>query len=123
VNIRSLQRLSQAQVEITKTDGIGESDEMTRRKVPRPRRNRGASEETEGPSDPDEAMRALTELFSEPELRRSAHFRYPVDGRLNDFDRAIYDAVDKQFGPNTKRERWVQRLRRLGLVSDRKEGD
>jgi hypothetical protein len=30
--------------------------------------------------------------------------------------------MDKQFGPNTKKERWVQRLRRLGLVSDRKEG-
>jgi hypothetical protein len=68
-------------------------------------------------------MRALRELFSDPKLRRSAYFRYPVAGRLNDFDRAIYDAMDKQFGPNKKHERWVQRLRRLGLVSDGKEGD
>jgi hypothetical protein len=68
-------------------------------------------------------MRALTELFSDPKLKSKAHFRYPVDGYRSEADEAVKDALEAAFGPNKAYERWVRRLRRLGLVNSRKGED
>ena len=66
--------------------------------------------------DPDEAFKALFQIFSDPKLRTQAHFRCPIDGP-SDFDRAWNSAFEEAFGPNVEYNRWVGQLRRLGLIS------
>jgi hypothetical protein len=68
-------------------------------------------------------MRALTELFSDPKVKGKAHFRYPVDGQRSETDGAVDPALEAAFGPNKEYERWVRRLRRLGLVNNWKGED
>jgi hypothetical protein len=66
--------------------------------------------------DSGEAFNALFQIFSDPKLRCDAHFRCPIDGP-SEFDRAWDSAFEKTFGPNVEYNRWVGRLRRLGLIS------
>jgi hypothetical protein len=96
---------------------------MTRRRVAWPQRKKGAPEQVECSSEADAAMRALTELFSDPKLKSKSHFRYPVDGQRSEVDEAVDAAVEAAFGPNREYERWVRRLRRLGLVNNWKRED
>ncbi len=69
-------------------------------------------------SEADEAMIALTRIFSDPKLPSNAHFRCSIDGptELDLFFEAI---LDETFGhdPNSKYKCWVRRLYRLGLIS------
>ena len=62
-----------------------------------------------------EAAKAIRELFSVPRIRSQAHFRYPVDGPTEE-EQAFDAAMKEAFGPDKKYERWVRRLRRLGLI-------
>jgi hypothetical protein len=70
-----------------------------------PQRKKGHTEQVECSSEADAAMRALTELFSDPKLRGKAHFRYPVDGRRSEAEEAVDAAVEAAFGPNKGYER------------------
>jgi len=81
--------------------------------------------QSEGNSSPghnesaaDEAMKALTRLFSAPNLATKAHFRCSTDGPtdLNMFFESMFDDV---FGhdPNSNYKRWVRRLYGRGLIS------
>jgi hypothetical protein len=97
--------------------------EMARQKVSWPQRKKGHPEQVECSSEADAAMRALTELFSDPKLKGKAHFSYPVDGQRSEAEEAVYAAVEAAFGPNKEYERWVRRLHRLGLVNNRKGED
>ena len=65
----------------------------------------------------DAAFEALFELFSSPKVRSHAHFSCCTDGPT-EFDKAFDSAMKEAFGPtaNRKKERWVKRLRRLGLI-------
>jgi hypothetical protein len=87
---------------------------MTKRETSKSERDKTVSERAENLPDLDAIARALSKLFSNPKLRSRAHFRYPVDGKLSEFERA-FDAIG---GPNKKQERWVRRLRQLGLIND-----
>ncbi len=95
---------------------------MAKKQVPQSRRKKPVPQRTEATSDADNAMRALVELFSDPKLKSKAHFRYPVDGRRSEAEQAVDAAIEAAFGPDKKREHWVRRLRRLGLVNDRNGG-
>ena len=70
------------------------------------------------PATPDDAMKALAELFSSPRVRAHAHFRYRIDGPT-EVEKAFDSAFKEVFGPDWDKEhkRWVRRLRRLGLIS------
>ena len=65
----------------------------------------------------DEAMEALTRIFSDPKLAAKAHFRCSVDGPT-EMDRLFESIMDEAFGPHarSKYKRWVSRLYRLGLI-------
>jgi hypothetical protein len=71
----------------------------------------------------DAAARSLFELFSDSKLNNRRHFRYPVDGHQSEFDRTFDAALNEQFGPDKKQERWVRRLRRLGLINDWRDNE
>jgi hypothetical protein len=65
---------------------------------------------------PDDAMKALVELFSDPRIPNHAHFRYRIDPPTEE-ERALDAAFNKAFGSDSKRARWVRRLRaRQGIV-------
>jgi hypothetical protein len=66
----------------------------------RGQRKKGAPENVEGSSEADAAMRALTELFSDPKLKAKAHFRYPVDGQRSEAQESLDAALEAAFGPN-----------------------
>jgi len=74
----------------------------------------GASKESEA----DEAMKGLTQLFSDPSLSSKAHFRCSVDGPT-ELDLFFETIIDKLFSPdpNSKYKCWVRHLYRLGLIS------
>lgn len=69
-------------------------------------------------SEADEAMKALTRLFSDPKIPSKAHFRCRVDGPT-ETDLFFESILDETFGydPNSKYKCWVRRLHRLGLIS------
>ena len=87
---------------------------MTKRETSKSERDESVSKRTENLPDLDAITRALSGLFSSPKLRSRAHFRYPFDGKLSEFEQAL-DAIG---GPNKEQERWVRRLRRPGLIND-----
>ena len=66
----------------------------------------------------DEAMKALTQIFSDPKLRSRAHFRCSVEGPMES-DVFFEKFLDEAFGhnPNSKYKCWVRRLYSLGLIS------
>jgi len=66
----------------------------------------------------DEAMKALTQIFSDPKLPSKAHFRCSVDGPT-ELDLFFERIIDEVFGPdpNSEYKCWVRRLYRLGLIS------
>jgi hypothetical protein len=70
------------------------------------------------PQHDDEAMRALTRLFSSPKIGNKAHFRCGLGGPT-DFGMIFESMCDDLFGrdPNTDYKCWVRRLYRLGLIS------
>ena len=64
----------------------------------------------------NDAIKALGELFSDPRVRSYAHYRYRIDGPTE--SEQVVDAAFKEvFGPDKKYERWVRRLRLLGLIT------
>ena len=67
----------------------------------------------------DEAMEALTRIFSDPKLAAKAHFRCSVDGPT-EMDRLFESIMDETFGLHARSEykRWVTRLYRLGLIPE-----
>jgi hypothetical protein len=69
-------------------------------------------------SSADEAMKALTRLFSSREIAAKAHFRCSIEGPT-DFDVLFESMLDQLFGrnPSSNYKCWVRRLYRLGLVS------
>ena len=64
-----------------------------------------------------DAIDALGELFSDPRIRSHAHFRYRIDGPT-EAEKALDTVFKEALGPNwnKKHQRWVRRLRRLGLI-------
>jgi hypothetical protein len=70
------------------------------------------------PPDTEAAMKALLELFSDPRSRSPARFRYPIEGPT-EVEQAFDAAMKEAFGPDESYERWVRRLRRLGLIGRR----
>jgi hypothetical protein len=72
------------------------------------------------PPTPNDAMKALAELFSSPRVRAHAHFRYRIDGPT-EVEKAFDSACKEVFGrdwdkADKEHKRWVRRLRRLGLI-------
>ena len=69
-------------------------------------------------SEADQAMRALTQLFSTPEVKAKAHRRCGINGPT-EFDVLFETVLDDVFGrdPNSDYKRWIRRLYRLGLIS------
>jgi len=65
----------------------------------------------------DQAMKALTRIFSDPKLTEKAHFRCSVDGPT-EIDRLFESIIGEAFGVHarSKYKRWVSRLYRLGLI-------
>jgi len=78
----------------------------------------GNSSPGQNESAADEAMKALTRLFSSRKLASKAHFRCSIDGPT-DLDVLFESALDDVFGrdPSNDYKRWVSRLFRLGLIS------
>jgi hypothetical protein len=74
---------------------------------------RGKDEDTA-----DEAMKALTHLFSSRRMADRAHFRCGVSGPT-DFDVVFEATLDQIFGwnANSSYKRRVRRLHKLGLIS------
>jgi hypothetical protein len=68
-------------------------------------------------------VKALGELFSTPRIRDHAHFRYRID-EPTEADQAFDTIFESALGPNwnKKHQRWVRRLRRLGLIGPRLAG-
>jgi hypothetical protein len=66
----------------------------------------------------DEAMKALTQLFSSGELSAKVHFHSGLDSPTV-FDMFFESMRDDLFGPdpNSDYKCWVKRLYRLGLIS------
>jgi hypothetical protein len=83
--------------------------------------NAPADEEspTEISPEADAAMTALTELFSDPKIRRTASFRCCTEGPT-EFDVLFESITDEVFGydPNSEYKSWVRRLYCLGLISN-----
>jgi hypothetical protein len=69
-------------------------------------------------NEADEAMKALTELFSDPKLRSKAHFRCSTEGPT-EFDLIFETILDDTFGYNlnSKYKCWVRRLYSHGFIS------
>jgi hypothetical protein len=69
--------------------------------------------------DADEAMKALTRIFSDQKLTAKAHFRCSVDGPT-EIDELFESVMDETFGPHprSRYKRWVGRLYRLGLIPE-----
>jgi hypothetical protein len=69
-------------------------------------------------SEADEAMKALTRLFSDPKLPSKAHFRCSVDGP-SEGDLLFESIIDEILclDPSSNYKSWVRRLYRLGLIS------
>lgn len=63
----------------------------------------------------NEAVTALGELFSNPNVRHPAFFRCSVDGPT-EIERVVQAAFDQILGPDEEREEWIRRLRSLGLI-------
>jgi hypothetical protein len=65
----------------------------------------------------DAAMRELVELFSDPAVMATAHFRCSTEGPT-EFDVLFESILDEQFGydENSEYKQWVRRLHRLGLI-------
>jgi hypothetical protein len=85
---------------------------------PNPMMNAMGQNDTRGPNNmpSDEQRKAMRELSKS--LRAKAHFRYPIDGP-GVIDQAITSTLDEIFGsegPNSAQNRWVRRIRRLGLI-------
>jgi hypothetical protein len=70
------------------------------------------------PPAPNDAIKALAELFSSPRVRAHAHFRYRIGGPT-EVEKAFDSACEEVFGHDCDKEykRWVRRLRRLGLIA------
>jgi hypothetical protein len=66
----------------------------------------------------DEAMKALTHLFSSPEIATKVHYRSGIGGPT-DLDFLFESVLDDVFGRETNSgyKCWVRRLYRLGLIS------
>jgi hypothetical protein len=66
----------------------------------------------------DEAMKALTQLFSSRELSAKVHFRCGIEGPT-EFDIFFQSMFADLFGRDPDRDYkcWVRRLFRLGLIS------
>ena len=66
----------------------------------------------------DEALKKLTEIFSDPKLASKARLRCGTEGP-DEFDILFESIIDDQFGhdPNSEYKQWVRRLYRLGLIS------
>jgi hypothetical protein len=65
----------------------------------------------------DEDRRTMREIMAG--IHSHAHFRYPVDGQWSEFDKVFQTTLDEIFGlesPNSAQNRWVRKLRRLGLI-------
>lgn len=67
--------------------------------------------------DSDAALKALAEFFSDPKFKHQSCFRYPVNRDLTEAEREVNAIIDEVFGPNQEYEEWLERLRKLGLVS------
>jgi hypothetical protein len=65
----------------------------------------------------DRAMNELVELFSNPRVRRHAHFKCCTDGPT-EFDLWFESLLDEMFGaePESEYKQWLDRLRRNGLI-------
>lgn len=65
----------------------------------------------------DEAMKALTRIFSDPKLIAKAHFRCNVNGPT-EIDRLFESIIDETFGLHARSDykRWLNRLYRFGLI-------
>jgi hypothetical protein len=64
-----------------------------------------------------EAVAAMREVMDS--IRSRAHFRYPVDGVWSEIESILHTALDEIFGPdspNSAQNRWIRKLRRLGLI-------
>ncbi len=59
-------------------------------------------------------MRALTELFSDPKIRRTARFRCCTEGPT-EFDVLFESIMEEQFG-DSEYKQWVKRLYDLGFI-------
>jgi hypothetical protein len=70
-------------------------------------------------SDADQAMRALTQLFSTPEVKAKAHLRCSINGPT-EFDVLFESVLDDLFGrdPNSDYKCWIRRLYKDGLISN-----
>jgi hypothetical protein len=66
----------------------------------------------------DEALKALTQIFSSQELSTKIHLRCGIDGP-NGFDIFFASMCDDLFGrdPNADYKSWIRLLYRLGLIS------
>jgi hypothetical protein len=78
----------------------------------------GNSSPGQNESAADEAMSALTRLFSVPNLATKAYFRCGIDGPT-DLDMFFESTFDDLFGrdPDSDYKCWVRRLYGLGLIS------
>jgi hypothetical protein len=78
----------------------------------------GNSSPGQNESTADEAMSALTRLFSVPNLATKAYFRCGTNGPT-DADMFFESMFDDLFGPDTDSDYkcWVRRLHELGLIS------
>lgn len=70
--------------------------------------------EKEDPADV--AMRGLVALFSDPRINSFAHFRCLAEGEESEFSKSFEAMMDKLSGRTRARQKWVRRLRRLGLI-------
>jgi hypothetical protein len=65
-------------------------------------------------NEADDAMKALTELFSDPKLRSKAHFRCSTEGPT-EFDLIFETIPDKTFGDTRDLKEAKTLLEQLGL--------
>jgi hypothetical protein len=66
----------------------------------------------------DQAMKALEQLFSAPEVEAKARWRCGINGPT-EFDVLFEAVLDDLFGrePNSDYKRWTRRLYRRGVTS------
>jgi hypothetical protein len=68
-------------------------------------------------NEADEAMKALTRIFSDPKLPSKAHLRCSVDGPT-ELD-LLFATIHEAFclDPSSSYKCWIRRLYSLGLIS------
>jgi hypothetical protein len=79
----------------------------------------GKSRASNQKREADHTMRALTELFSTPEVKAKAHHRCAINGPT-EIDVLFETALDEVFGHNANSDYklWIRQLYKLRLISN-----